>query len=92
MTAVNAEEVVSQVTSIVSNLDESDEQSKANLDLIVNVYDNIVGNLIETNNFSVSTNVRQLSQFTACHQSNFCSYRIHVCTVLIYNYVYVYLL
>ncbi len=64
MTADNAEDIVSQVTSIVSNLDETDEQSEANLDLIVNVYDNIVGNLIDTNNFSVSTNVRQRN-FTA---------------------------
>ena len=59
VTADNAEEVVSQVTNIVSNLDEVDEQSEANLDLIVNVYDNIVGNLIDTTNFSVSTNVSQ---------------------------------
>ena len=58
MTADNAEDVVSQVTSIVSNLDETDEQSEANLELIVNVYDNIVGNLIDKDsNFSVSTNV-----------------------------------
>ncbi len=58
VTADNAEEVVSQVTNIVSNLDEVDEQSEANLDLIVNVYDNIVGNLIDKDsNFSVSTNV-----------------------------------
>ncbi len=58
MTADNAEEVVSQVTSIVSNLDETDEQSEANLELIVNVYDNIVGNLIDKDsNFSVSSNV-----------------------------------
>ena len=58
VTADNAEDVVSQVTNIVSNLDEVDEQSEANLDLIVNVYDNIVGNLIDKDsNFSVSTNV-----------------------------------
>ncbi len=57
MTADNAEDVVSQVTSIVSNLDETDEQSEANLELIADVYDNIVENLIDTTNFSVSTNV-----------------------------------
>ncbi len=58
MTADNAEDIVSQVTSIVSNLDETDEQSEANLELIVNVYDNIVGNLIDKDsNFSVSSNV-----------------------------------
>ncbi len=57
MTADNAEDIVSQVTSIVSNLEETDEQSEDNLKLIADVYDNIVENLIDTTNFSVSTNV-----------------------------------
>ena len=58
MTADTAEEVVNQVSEIVSNLNEADEQSEDNLDLIVGVYDDIVGNLLGKSNFSVSTNVR----------------------------------
>ncbi len=58
MTADNAEQVVSEVSDIVSNLKEADEQSEDNLDLIADVYDGIVGNLIgKGSNFSVSTNV-----------------------------------
>ncbi len=58
MTADTADQVVNEVSNIVSNLNEADEQSEDNLVLIVTVYDDIVDNLIDDHsNFFVSANV-----------------------------------
>ena len=47
---------MSEVTDLVSNLDEDDEQTEDNLDLIATVYDS-VEDLIDSGNFFVTTNV-----------------------------------
>lgn len=56
ITAGDAENVISDVFNIVSNLNEQDEQSEDNLNLVVNVYGQI-DSLIESGNISVSPNV-----------------------------------
>ena len=56
ITADEAENVVSDVSNIVSNLNQADEQSEDNLDLVVNVYEQI-DDLIEAGNITVSSNV-----------------------------------
>ena len=45
------------VVSIVSDLDEEDERSEDNLDIIANVYENIT-DLVESGEILVSENVR----------------------------------
>lgn len=56
--ASNAARVVSGVVDVVENLNEDDEQSPDNLDIIANIYDDIddlvmSGNLTVTNSVSV---------------------------------------
>ena len=57
VTAENFEMVGTVVVSIVSGLDEEDEQSEENLDIIADVYDDIT-NLVESGNITVTENVR----------------------------------
>ena len=45
------------VVNIVSGLDEEDEQSTDNINIIANVYDDIT-DLVETGNITVTENVR----------------------------------
>jgi len=52
----NVEDIISEVASVVGNLDQPDEQSSENLGIIVGVYGQI-DNLIDSANFTVSTNV-----------------------------------
>ena len=57
VTAENFEMVGMVVVSIVSGLDEEDEQSTDNLNIIANVYDGIT-NLVESGNITVTETVR----------------------------------
>ena len=56
VTAENFETVVSTVVSIVSGLDEDDERSEGNIEIIAEVYDDIT-NLVESGNITVTENV-----------------------------------
>ena len=57
VTAANFEEVGTAVVSIVSELDEADEQSTDNLVIIADVYEDIT-DLVRSGNITVSENVR----------------------------------
>ena len=58
VTADNFEMVGSTVVSIVSGLDEEDEQSEDNLDIIAGVYENIT-ELVQSGDIMVTENVRE---------------------------------
>lgn len=51
------------VVSIVSELDEADERSEDNLDIIANVYENIT-ELVQSGQIMVTENVRILDKMT----------------------------
>ena len=57
VTAENFEMIGSEVVTIVSGLDEEDERSTDNLDIIASVYEGIT-NLVESGNITVTENVR----------------------------------
>ena len=57
VTAENFEMVGTAVVSIVSGLDEEDERSEENLDIIADVYENIT-ELVHTGQVIVTENVR----------------------------------
>ena len=57
VTAENFEMVGTAVVSIVSGLDEEDERSEDNIDIIANVYENIT-ELVQTGEIMVTENVR----------------------------------
>ena len=59
VTADNFEMVGTAVVSIVSGLDEEDEQSEDNLDIIANVYENIT-ELVESGDIMITENVNIL--------------------------------
>ena len=58
ITADNFEMVGTAVVSIVSGLDEEDEQSEDNLDIIAGVYENIT-ELVQSGDIMVTENVRE---------------------------------
>lgn len=58
VTAENFESVGTAVVSIVSELNEEDERSEENLDIIANVYENIT-ELVQTGQIMVTENVRK---------------------------------
>ena len=53
--------VGTRVVSIVSGLDEEDEQSEDNLDIIANVYENIT-ELVESGDIMVTENVSMTNE------------------------------
>lgn len=57
VTAENFEMIGTEVVTIVSGLDEEDEQSTDNLGIIARVYEDIT-NLVESGNVTVTENVR----------------------------------
>ena len=59
VTADNFEMVGTAVVSIVSGLDEEDEQSTDNLDIIADVYENIT-ELVESGDITVTETVRRI--------------------------------
>ena len=61
VTAENFEMIGTEVVTIVSGLDEEDEQSIDNLDIIANVYEDIT-NLVESGNITITENVRIVIQ------------------------------
>lgn len=62
VTAENFESVGTAVLNIVSGLDEKDEQSEDNLDIIADVYENIT-ELLHSGQIVVTENVRILKNF-----------------------------
>ena len=66
MSAEAALQIVDSIATAVTNLEQPDEQSEENFDLIVNVFSQI-DDLIEGDEFNATEDVSALGFHTFCH-------------------------
>lgn len=62
MTADDADRVLSDVSNVVGNLDQEDDQSEENLELIAGVFDQIGSLITDNENFTVSDTVSSIDK------------------------------